>query len=113
MPVTLVELAADPSRATTLTGSQAAAVLTEMAALQTVLAARLAAADPTPDPSSDGAGLLTADEVAAILQKPRHSVYQLARRADWRSFTVPINKKTLRFREAGFRRWLTKLTKQP
>ena len=113
MRITLADLAADPARAATLTAPQAGAVLTEMAALQTVLAARLAAPAAAPEPSENGDKLLTPDEVAATLQKPRHAIYGLARRADWRAFTVKVNRKTLRFREVGFRRWMAKLAKQP
>lgn len=109
---TLADLAADPSRAGTLTGVQAAAVLAEMAALQTALAARLAVPEVAPCPAENDEEYLTPDQVATMLHKPRHSVYGLARRADWKPFVVRLNKKTLRFRKAGLLRLIARLVKQ-
>jgi len=51
--------------------------------------------------------MLNVDDVAAILKASRRTVYTLARRQDWRPFTVRVSPRHLRFRESGLRKWLT------
>jgi hypothetical protein len=53
--------------------------------------------------------LLGVEQVGAMLGKPKQSVYGLARRADWRPFTLRIDRRTLRFHEDGLRKWMANL----
>jgi|GEM_PF-6979578 len=87
----LDELARDPARAATLPPGAAAALLVQCAAVQTVLAARVAsaqisAAAPSVEPADCAAEtMLTIPEVARILGFARGYTYELVRRGDIRA----------------------------
>ena len=112
----LADLVRDPVLATTLTGAQAAVVLTEMAALQTVLATRLAAPPATPESSENGGAgtrapekprgrdsYLTLDEMVERSRKTRGWFH-----AHWRREFPSATKKgkTILVPEHDFERWL-------
>ena len=94
-----------------LSRADSAALLAVLARAEGELTSRLAADPEVPARRSgevEEDRLLTPDDVASVLKKPRRAIYSLARRADWQSFVVKVNRKTLRFRESGLRRWLAK-----
>ncbi len=83
-------------------------MLTALAGVQLALANRILTAEPPPPPPKpDDSALLSVDDVATLLKASRRTVYTLSRRQDWRSFTVRVSRRCLRFREAGLRKWLT------
>ena len=107
----LRDLVADPRRAHELSGAEAAALLIELASLQTVVAARLSAnptATPASNSDSDTDRLLTAEEVAERLQRSVDWVYRQAKH--W-PFTRRLTRRTVRFSEAGLQRFLTARTR--
>jgi excisionase family DNA binding protein len=90
-----------------LTPQEAAAMLTALAGVQLALANRiLTAKPPEPPPKPDDSKMLKVDEVAALLNTPRRTVYDMSRRQDWRAFTVRLSRRHLRFRESGLRKWI-------
>ena len=107
----LAELVQDPLRAVEVPGEQIPALLAQCAAVQTVLAARLAALAGQ-DASREGesapdnpGGWLTADEANAISNLGVRWLYR-----HWRQIpgAKKYSRKRLRFHEATFRRWLQK-----
>ncbi len=105
--VTLADLAADPGRTATLGAPEAAAVLAEMAALQTALAARLAVTNSTAlAPIDADSALLTVEDVVKLTGYSRRKVYTMSEESSWKPFAVRQGLKTLRFRP-GLRAFLT------
>ena len=107
-PPSLDELRADPMRARELTADEAKALLIALAPVQQAL---LLAALTTPAPAAvapEPTGrLLTVEQAAELTQMSRRALYNAARRVEWKPFVFRINARTLRFREAGLRRWIT------
>lgn len=103
----LRDLLSDPQRVADLSPEDAATALVELASLQAAVAARLRAA-PASSPSPDGPAeldrMLTADEVAGLLNRSRAWVYRQSKH--W-PFTRRLTRRTLRFSEAGLQRFLT------
>ncbi len=101
----LRDLLADPTRVSTLTPSEAATALVELASLQAAVAARLHSApegnshrsEATPD------RLLTAEDVAERLGRTRDWVYRQSKH--W-PFTRKVASRTVRFSELGLQRFL-------
>jgi len=107
-PITLESLIRGERFVEELTPQEAAVMLTALAGVQLALANRiLTAKSPEPPPKSDDSKMLRVDEVAALLNTPRRTVYVMSRRQDWRPFAVRLSRKHLRFREAGLRKWIT------
>jgi excisionase family DNA binding protein len=107
-PITLENLIRGERLIEELAPQEAATMLTALAGVQLALANRiLSARAPEPPPKPDDSKMLTVDEVAALLNTPRRTVYVMSRRQDWRPFTVRLSRKHLRFREAGLRKWIT------
>jgi predicted DNA-binding transcriptional regulator AlpA len=107
-PLTLESLIRGERFVEELSPPEAATMLTALAGVQLALANRiLTAKAPEPPPKPDDSKLLKVNEVAALLNTPRRTVYVMSRRQDWRPFTVRISRKHLRFREAGLRKWIT------
>jgi hypothetical protein len=100
-PLSLDALLADPAQMAALEPAQVSAMLTQLAALQTTLAASLLnhrePAEPEPD------RMLSLEEAAAVLQQTPEWVRRRARRL---SFARRISRKKLLFSEAGLHRWL-------
>lgn len=99
-------LLSDPGRLHEMSPAEAAALLVELAGLQSALAARLSAspADGTATVSaSDAERLLTAEDVAARLQRSVDWVYRQAKH--W-PFTRRLTRRTVRFSEPGLQRFL-------
>lgn len=100
----LIELAQDPARAATVPLEAVPALLAQLAALQSALAARLLAAPngaPAPEaPVTDR--LLTAAQTAPLLGVAPSWLY---RHAPTLPFVRRLSRKALRFSEAGVRRW--------
>jgi len=102
----LRELLAGHARVADLTPEEAAATLTELAALQAALAARLR---PIPTPPSlngrehVGDRLLTPPEAAKVLGVTVQWLYRHSRRLD---FAVRLSRRVLRFSHAGLQRYL-------
>ena len=92
----LAELLQDPMRARLVPRAEAEDLLVELARVQRALELLSGSAAP-PAQTAEASELLTPEQVAAMLSKPRTAVYGLARRADWRPFVVRVNKRTLRF----------------
>lgn len=71
------------------------------------------AAAPAPaqvEPQSPEDRLLTAEEVARWLGRSVDWVYRQAKRNPaWEAFTLRLERKTLRFSEVAFNRWLARL----
>jgi len=108
-PITLDSLIRGERFVEELTPQEAAAMLTALAGVQLALANRiLTAKAPEPPAKPDDSTLLKVDEVAALLNTPRRTVYVMSRRQDWRSFTVRLSRKHLRFRESGLKKWITR-----
>lgn len=104
MPERLAELVANPAGALSLEPCEARRLLVELAPL--VRALELAAVTPAPAVNGhEPDELLDADELATALKVARRTVYDLSRRAGWKSFTVRVGG-SLRFRRRGFERWL-------
>jgi len=106
-PITLESLIRDARLVGELAQPEAAAMLTALAAVQLALANRILTAAPPPPSKSDDSAMLCVEDVAALLKSSRRAVYTLSRRQDWRSFTVRVTRKCLRFREAGLKKWIT------
>lgn len=107
--VTLADIVQHPEQAASLSVNTIPPLLCQLSAIQTVLAARLAAHnDPIP---SDAAAsvlqdrLLTIAEVAELLVVPRGHVYDLAK--DGTIPTVRVGKKYIRVRRSVLLAWLT------
>jgi predicted DNA-binding transcriptional regulator AlpA len=99
-------LLSDPSQLSEMSPAEAAALLVELAGLQSALAARLSgspAAGTATVSRSDADRLLTAEEVAARLQRSVGWVYRQAKH--W-PFTRRLTRRTVRFSEAGLQRFL-------
>src|SRR5258705_7630225 len=99
-------LLSDPGRLHEMSPAEAAGLLVELAGLQSALAARLSAspADGTATVSaSDAERLLTAEDVAARLQRSVDWVYRQAKH--W-PFTRRLTRRTVRFSEPGLQRFL-------
>ena len=106
-PIMLEELIRGERHINDLTQHEAAAMLTALAGIQLALANRiLTAKPPEPPPKPDDSKMLKVDEVAALLNTQRRTVYAMSRRQDWRSFAVRLSRKHLRFRESGLRKWI-------
>jgi hypothetical protein len=105
---TLDDLRADPALATGLTEPVRLRLLAAAEGISAVL--RAAAVAPTTAPSGEqsanGDELLTPDEVAAMLKKPRHSVYSMLRTKALAPCVVRINRRTLRVRKGELMRRL-------
>jgi hypothetical protein len=88
------------------------ALLVELAALQTAVAAQLAVAvatapSPAPATESNGSGAwLTPEQAATIAVVQRRIIYGWSRRKDWRAFCRRLSRKVLRIEDVGFRAWL-------
>lgn len=99
-------LLADPARLADLPPEEATAALVELAAVQTALAARLHASTPQATRASDREPvdrLLKPEETAKYMSVTLRWLY---RRADKLPFTRRLGRKTLRFSEAGMRRYM-------
>jgi hypothetical protein len=98
---TLDELRADPALAAGLPEPARLRLLAAAEGIAAVL--RTAAVAPVTAPSAgqstDGDELLTPDEVATLLKKPRHSVYSMLRTKALAPSVVRINRRTLRVRK--------------
>jgi hypothetical protein len=97
---TLDALAANPARALEVPSPEARHLLMRLAPV--IEALRLAAATsatPALEPSSNGDELLTVDEVAALLKKPRAAVYSMLRTRALAPAVLRINRRTLRVRK--------------
>jgi predicted DNA-binding transcriptional regulator AlpA len=106
----LAALLTDPTRAAEVPSEQVPRLLCQLAALQTVLAARLATvpgAVPRTDDGQGGDRLLTAREVHA---RTTLSVAWVYRHADALPFCRRVGRKVL-FSEAGLTTWLA--TRRP
>lgn len=99
---TLAEVAAASDRLAEVPDERIPALVLELAALQTRLAARLAIAvlHPAPPPEKDR--LLTVIEAAEILGVSKEWLY---RRAGRLPFTRRVGESLVRFSEIGLRRW--------
>jgi hypothetical protein len=104
----LPALLADPARALEVPPGEAMRLLMVIAPVTEAL--RLAAAAPTapvsPEPATNGDELLTADEVAALLKKPRHAIYSMLRTKALAPAVLRINRRTLRVRKEELMRRL-------
>src|SRR5581483_4979322 len=99
----LDELARDPQKAANLPPGVAAAMLVQAAAVQSVLAARIASAEtaaPAPAPADPADEMLTPDEAAAILRRSRRWLY---RNADRLPFVKRLSPKSILCSESGIR----------
>ena len=98
-------LSLERARVGELPPEEVASALPELGALQAALEARLRTVPGTPSPNGQPADdrLLTAVEVAGIYGRSVEWVYRQAKR--W-PFTRRETRKTLRFSEAGLRRYL-------
>ncbi len=102
------DLLPDPDRLTALPPEQILSVLARLAAIQSVLTARLLAtpiASPVLDPefkAGTNDQLLTAEDAAQILRVTPRWLYRHANRLP---FARRLSRKCLRFSEAGLRRW--------
>jgi hypothetical protein len=71
---------------------------------------RLAAAAPaarvSPEPATSMDELLTPDELAALLKKPRHAIYSMLRTKALAPAVLRINRRTLRVRKEELMRRL-------
>lgn len=102
----LREIIGEPGKVDSLSQSEAAALLVQLASLQAAIAARLGVAD-----SGAGVGskpteedrLLTAEDVAKHFGRSVEWVYRQAKH--W-NFTRRVTRRTLRFSEAGLQRFL-------
>jgi hypothetical protein len=103
----LPTLLENPARALEVPPREAIRLLMIIAPVTEAL--RLAAA-PTapvsPEPATDGDELLTADEVAALLKKPRHAIYSMLRTKALAPAVLRINRRTLRVRKEELMRRL-------
>jgi hypothetical protein len=102
----LDELARDPAKAANLPPGVAAALLVRAAAVQSVLAARIASAEvaaPAPAPAAPADEMLTIDEAAALLRRSRRWLY---RNADRLPFVKRVSRKSLLCSKARLMRWL-------
>lgn len=106
-PITLESLIRGERRTEELTPQDAATLLTALAGVQLALANRILTAKQPEPPKQDDSKLLKVDEVAALLGTARVAVYRLSQRQDWLPFVVRISRRTLRFREAGLKKWIT------
>src|SRR5689334_20629351 len=98
-PITLESLLRGERFVEELLPQEAATILTALAGVQLALANRILSAEaPKPPPRPDDSKMLKVDEVAALLNTPRRTVYVMSRRRDWRPFTVRLSRKHLRFR---------------
>lgn len=104
----IATLIGDPARAAGLTCEEAAALFARLAAVQSALAARLAAgptiaparaSDPAPD------RLLSPAEAAALLGVPIRWLYRNKRKLG----VLRLSRKVIRFPEAELRRCLRKM----
>lgn len=113
-PITLESLIRGERFVEELAPREAAAMLTALAAVQLALANRILTAEPQPPlpQKSDDSVMLSVDDVATLLRASRRAIYGLSRRVDWRSFTVRVSRRCLRFREAGLKKWLTQPASQ-
>ena len=100
------ELFQDDDRLAALPPEQIPSILARVAAIQSVLTARLLAIPPVPVASESKSEttdqLLTAEDAAAILRVTPRWLYRHANRLP---FTRRLSRKCLRFSEAGLRRW--------
>jgi predicted DNA-binding transcriptional regulator AlpA len=99
-------LLADPARLADLPPEEATAALVELAAVQTALAARLHASAAQTTRASDrepADRLLKPDEAAECMGVTLRWLY---RRVDKLPFARRLGRKTLRFSEAGMRRYM-------
>lgn len=105
---TMDELFQDHDRLAALPPEQIPSILARVAAIQSVLTARLLAiaiASATSEPKSATTDqLLTAEDAAVILRVTPRWLYRHANRLP---FTRRLSRKCLRFSEAGLRRWQT------
>jgi hypothetical protein len=106
--VDLSGLFANPARALEVSPGEASRLLMIIAPVTEAL--RLAAAVPTarvsPEPATSGDELLTPDEVAALLKKPRHAIYSMLRSKALAPAVLRINRRTLRVRKEELMRRL-------
>ena len=102
------ELFQDHDRLAALPLEQIPSILARVAAIQSVLTARLLAiptGSATSEPKSATTDqLLTAEDAAVILRVTPRWLYRHANRLP---FTRRLSRKCLRFSEAGLRRWQT------
>jgi hypothetical protein len=104
------ELLEDHNRLAALPPEQIPSILAKLAAIQSVLAARLLAVPtvPTIADSESRSGptdqLLTAEDAAQILRVTPRWLYRHANRLP---FARRLSRKCLRFSEVGLRRWQT------
>jgi predicted DNA-binding transcriptional regulator AlpA len=94
-------------RLNTLPPEEIPALLAQLAAIQSILAARLvatpiSAAAPSSHQPEESNQLLTAEDAAKILRVTPRWLYRHANRLP---FTRRLSRKCLRFSEAGLRRW--------
>jgi hypothetical protein len=99
-PIRLESLVCGERSVEELTPQEATTMLTALAGIQLALANRiLTAKPPQSPPKPDDSKMLKVEEVAAILNTGRRTVYAMSRRQDWRHFTIRLSRKHLRFRE--------------
>ena len=94
-------------RLNTLPPEEIPALLAQLAAIQSILAARLVAAPisasaPSSHPPEESNQLLTAEDAAQMLRVTPRWLY---RHANHLPFARRLSRKCLRFSEAGLRRW--------
>lgn len=103
-PPTLAELATEPAKASELREEQIPALLTQLATVHSVIAARLLtlqqAAEGAP---AEGSGLVRIAEAAKLLGTSPDWLY---RHADDYPFTRRLSSRQLRFDLAGLQRYL-------
>jgi excisionase family DNA binding protein len=104
-PPSLGELAADPSRVAEIPPEAVPGLLAQAAAVQAALAVRLVVPSrPAPVTPAETDRLLTPAEAATMLGV---AVPWLYRHANRLPFTRRLSRRTLRFSEAGVKRWLS------
>ena len=105
---TLDELARDAALAAGLPEPARLRLLAAAEGIAAVLrtAAVAPATAPSAEQSANGDELLTPDEVAALLKKPRHSVYSMLRTKALAPCVLRINRRTLRVRKGELMRRL-------
>ena len=104
---TLDQLHSDPALAAGLSEPARLRLLAAAEGIAAVL--RTAVVPPATAPSGEQSAndeLLTPDEVAALLKKPRHSIYSMLRSKALAPCVLRINRRTLRVRKGELMRRL-------